>query len=361
MQMRILFSVLFVVPLFLSAQRDSLDIKIGQMLIMGLDNFQRLDPSEPMFLDIRDGLVGNVILYAKHIDKENPESSLRAITNHIQELAPIPLFIGIDEEGGRVNRLKPAYGFPRTLSAQRLGFIHKQDCTQYYARQSAETMARLGINMNFAPSLDVNVNPQNPVIGGVERSYSENEAIVAQHGAWMIAAQKEWGIVNVVKHFPGHGSSTTDSHYGMADVSDSWQSRELYPFQKLIQSNQAQAIMTAHIVNAQLDENKLPATLSKRMVHDLLRSQWGYDGVVISDDMQMHAISKFFGLEEAIIMAINAGVDMIMFANNIELSSKITATELHGIIKKNVIEGRIPLERIDESFRRIMALKQANL
>jgi len=359
--MRKFLYALVLAPSLLFGQRDSLDIKIGQMIIMGLDNFNELDESEPMFLDIRDGILGNVILYSKHINQENPKSALQEITEHIQSIAPIPVFIGIDEEGGRVNRLKPKYGFPKTRSAQKLGEINQKDSTTAYASSSAKAMTAMGINMNFAPTLDVNVNPQNPVIGRVGRSYSEDETEVARHGLWMIQAQQRQGIVNVVKHFPGHGSSSTDSHLGMADVSDTWQRRELDPFKKLIEKGEVDALMTAHIVNAKRDPSRKPATLSKKIIAGLLREQIGYDGVVISDDMQMHAISKHYGFEEAIVLSINAGVDMVMFANNIELSDRVSPQQIHNLIKMNVIEGKIPLQRIEDSYRRIKNLKKDRL
>ena len=341
------------------AQRDSLDIKIGQMIIMGLDNFNQLDTSEPMLADIRNGTLGNVIIYGKHINKKRPTKSLKEITTYIQEIADIPVFIGIDEEGGKVNRLKTRYGFSETRSAQYLGAMDNEDSTRYFAAASGRTMRSLGINMNFAPDLDVNVNPRNPVIGSKERSYSSDPKLVSKHAEFVVQEQSKTDVVNVLKHFPGHGSSTTDTHLGIADVSDSWKFEELFPYKDLMDRNLTPAIMTAHIVNKRLDDSSKPATLSKRIITDLLRGFMGYQGLVISDDMQMHAISKHFGFEEAIILSINAGVDMLMFANNTDLAQRTSPDQLHDMIKRNVILGKIPFNRIDESFQRIMKAKNS--
>lgn len=354
--MRRFFLLLFL-PLFSHAQPDSLDIKIGQMIIMGLDNFNKLDKSEPMLKDIELGILGNVIVYTKHINKKKSTESLKKITDHIQSIAKIPVFIGIDEEGGKVNRLKPRYGFNETRSAQYLGDLDDRDSTRYYARTSAESMTSVGVNMNFAPNLDVNINPKNPVIGSKERSYSSDHSMVSTHAGLMLAEQNNKGIVNVLKHFPGHGSSDSDTHLGIADVTNSWRPEELFPYKRLMDSGEVKAIMTAHIVNKKLDS--IPATLSKTIITDLLRNFMGYDGLVLSDDMQMHAISKHFGFEEAIVLSINAGVDMLMFANNTELADKVTPYQIHDMIKRNVILGNIPFSRINESFERIMKVKKS--
>ena len=346
------------VPNLSLAQKDSLDIKIGQMLMMGLDDFTKLDKSQPMFRSIENGMLGNVILFEKHINKQGSAKNLAKITSYIQEIAPTPVLISIDEEGGRVNRLKPKYGFPITVSAQCLGDLDNVDSTRFYTARSARTMSDLGINMNIAPNVDVNINQDNPVIGSKERSYSEDYQKVTMHADAMVDAQSKQGIINVLKHFPGHGSSASDTHLGIADVSASWKWEELFPYRSLIDSGKIQAIMTAHIVNERLDESRTPATLSRKIMTGLLREFMGFNGVIISDDMQMHAISKYYGFEEAIILSINAGVDILAFANNTKLTEKITLSCIHRIVKKNVLLGNILEDRIDQSYRRIMDLKK---
>jgi len=355
--MRNWFLFIFLLPALASAQQDSLDIKIGQMIIMGLDNFNELKKGEPMFDEIKQGILGNVIIYGKHINKKNPAKSLQEITQHIQKIAPIQAFIGIDEEGGKVNRLKPEFGFPKTRSAQYLGTLDREDSTRYYARTVAGNLRELGINMNFAPNVDLNLNPANPIIGMKERSYSGDMRLVTKQAGWVIDEQKKAGVINVLKHFPGHGSSASDTHLGIADVSDSWKIQELYPYKELIAQNKVQAVMTAHIVNQRLDTTRVPATLSREIITGLLREFLGFKGVIMSDDMQMHAISKHFGFEDALVLSINAGVDLVMIANNTELTEQYTATQINAIIKAKVLDGTIPQARIDESYKRIMRLK----
>lgn len=355
--MRNWFLCVCLLPALASAQQDSLDIKIGQMIIMGLDDFNKLERNQPMFDEIRQGLLGNVIIYGKHINKKNPQEELKDITRHIQKIAPIPVIIGIDEEGGKVNRLKPEFGFPKTRSAHYLGKVDKEDSTRFYARAVGRNLTDLGINMNFAPNVDLNLNPANPIIGMKERSFSGDMKRVTKHAAWVLDEQRKAGVINVLKHFPGHGSSASDTHLGMADVTDAWKIQELYPYKELIAQDKVRAVMTAHIVNERLDSTRVPATLSREIITGLLRDFLGFTGVIISDDMLMHAISRHFGFEEALVRSINAGVDMVMIANNTELTERYTATQINALIKANVQNGTIPEARIDESYKRIMWLK----
>ena len=340
-------------------EKDSLDIMIGQMIMVGLGDFSELNKKEPVFEAIRTGKVGGVILFEKNLDSRNTSEKLRTIIDYAQSQADIPLLVSIDEEGGRVNRLKTRYGFPRTVTAQYLGELNNPDSTFFYAKQTAATLYRLGINMNFAPSVDVNLNPENPVIGKIGRSYSKDYLSVARHAAKVVEAHDLFGIATVLKHFPGHGSSRNDTHLGVADVSSSWQFEELYPYKILLDSGKVRAIMTAHIVNAALDNQKLPSTLSDKVIDGILRTFMGFDGVVVSDDMQMQAISTEFGLEEAVRRAILAGVDILLFANNVPDYELSTADQIHSIVRNLVENGDISNERITQSYNRIINLKSS--
>lgn len=340
-------------------EQDSLDIMIGQMIMIGLGDFNKLEKKAPVFEAVRSGKAGGIILFEKNLAPKKTSENLRAILDYAQSQATIPLFVSIDEEGGRVNRLKTKYGFPKTVTAQYLGDLDNPDSTAFYARKTAATLRKLGINMNFAPSVDVNINPNNPVIGKIGRSYSSDYQKVIRHAEQVIEAHELYGVVTVLKHFPGHGSSKNDSHLGMADVSNTWRFEELYPYKALIDSGTVRAVMTAHIVNATTDESKLPSTLSKKAISGVLRGFLGYDGVVVTDDMQMKAISAEYGLEEAIKMSIQAGVDILLFANNVPDYDMVTADQLHSIIKKFVESGEISPERIRQSYDRIQALKSS--
>lgn len=343
-----------------TAKEDSvsLGVMVGQMIITGIGDFSSISKKEEILSEIEKGNVGGVVLFAKNINAKNPKKELIRTIKTLQSKSKFPLFVSIDEEGGRVNRLKPKYGFPKTVSAQYLGEIDNVDSTYFYANQTAETLKELGINLNLAPNVDVNVNPKNPVIGGAQRSYSPDEMIVAKHAAQVVKAHRNINVLTTLKHFPGHGSSHADTHLGIADVSDYWQFKELMPYKYLIDSGLVDGIMTAHIINEHLDENKLPATLSPSIINNILRKIFGYNGVVFSDDMQMHAISKHYGFEEGIKMAIEAGVDMLMFANMVEKEERRTPSEVHSIIMNLVRSGEISSERIKESYDRVMTLKQ---
>lgn len=336
----------------------SLEVMIGQMIITGIGDFSYITEEERILAEIEKGYLGGVVLFEKNINKNSPKKQLKRTIDSLQSRSAIPLFVTIDEEGGRVNRLKPKYGFPQTAYAQDLGKLDNLDSTAFYAGSTARLLAELGINVNLAPNVDVNVNPQNPVIGAMGRSYSADESKVAQQAAQVVKTHREYGVLTVLKHFPGHGSSHADTHLGIADVSEYWQFKELMPYKILLDSGLVDAIMTAHIVNGHLDENKLPATLSPFIVNNILRNVLGYNGVVFSDDMQMHAISHQYGFEQSIKMAIKAGVDMLMFANMVEEDERKTPTQIHATILKLVTSGEISEERIKASYDRIMALKR---
>lgn len=356
-QLLIIVAVCMSPASLLASQQDSLDFMIGQMIVIGLEERQSVNEADPLLQEIAAGKAGGVILFEKNLSKTNTAESLKKLTSALQQAAPTPLWIAIDEEGGRVNRLKPRYGFVETKTAEALGKLASPDSTYAQAEKMAAQLAELGINVNFAPSVDVAVNPANPVIVKLGRSFSSNPDSVAMHAAAFIKAHQEAGIVTSVKHFPGHGSSSKDTHSSMADVSRSWLFDEIRPFKLLINSGRLDAVMSAHIVNAHLDPDSLPATLSRKIIQNILRDFIGFEGVVFSDDMQMHAISKHFGMEEAVELAINAGVDVLLVCNNVGQTERYSATAIHNMIRSKVEAGQIPEERIRQAYNRIMKLK----
>ncbi|UII22170.1 glycoside hydrolase family 3 protein [Fulvivirga ligni] len=339
---------------------DSLDFKIGQMLLVGYPG-KEISPDDATIKDIKEGKVGGIILFEKNISPTNSYIKLKQLTWTLQKEAPLPLFMAIDQEGGRVNRLKEKYGFPKTVSAAYLGQVANMDSTRFYAEMTASTLAGLGFNVNFAPVVDLAINKNNPVIAKIDRSYSENPDSVAMQAEQVIEAHRKFNIVTVLKHFPGHGSSHSDTHLGIADVTEYWQAKEVSPYSTLIKDGEIDAVMTAHIVNKKLDKKGLPGTLSKSIVTGLLRDSLNYDGVVFSDDMQMHAITKHYGLEKSIKLSIQAGVDVLIFSNNIQGSENRTVDTVHDIIMKLIKSGDLTEARIDESYRRILKLKRERI
>lgn len=361
----ILYLFLFSAPAVYGAQPgvdDSLDIMIGQMLMIGFRGTAVSDTS-PVLRHIRETHVGGVVLFDYDVERKsgvrNIESpaQLRRLTASLQAAARIPLFIAIDQEGGRVARLKPKHGFPPTISQQMLGDLNSADSTSAAARSMAAVLRGCGITVNFSPVLDLNTNPANPVIGGLGRSFGADPALVAKHGRIMAAEYRAAGIRSAIKHFPGHGSSRSDSHEGFVDVSGTWAHVELAPFADLIRARACDMVMTAHIFNRNWDA-QYPATLSRSVITGLLRDSLKFDGVVISDDMQMRAITASYGLETAITRAIDAGVDILLFGNNAGTYDESIAPRAAAIIHDRVARGLVTRSRIIQSYRRIMALKQ---
>lgn len=352
---RLLFCVLSLACLSGMAQApDLLDIKIGQMILIGMPKAE----VDPLVLDeVKKGKVGALIFFEKNIpNKPNAFASVKSMTWTYQKAASIPLFICIDQEGGKVNRLKEKYGFTKSVTAAALGKSKSLDSVRFYADAMAATLAGLGFNVNFAPCVDLAIT-QNTVIYKPERAYSANEDTVAMMAKEVVKMHRKYGVLTSLKHFPGHGSSKEDTHFGVADVTTTWNERELKPYKTLLDSGYVDAVMTSHIVNKNLDAKGYPGTLSQDILDGILRKRLGFNGVVFSDDMQMHAISKNFGLEESIRLAINAGVDVMCFSNNIAGSDERTVDKVHAIIKKLVQSGQVTPARIDESFQRILQLK----
>lgn len=336
--------------------------KIGQMLIVGFRGTKIAD-NYAIGGQIKNLNLGGVILF----DYDNPsKSSPRNITgpaqtkeliSGLQSFSDIPLFVSVDAEGGLINRLKTKYGFADFPSAQDLGEKNDLNLTEQTADELGRELKGLGFNVNFAPDVDVNVNPDNPVIGGLERSFSGDPDEVASQAIAFIKGLHSNNIISAIKHFPGHGSSQNDSHLGLVDVTKTYQQKELLPFQKIIEQNQADMVMTAHIINTSIDPD-YPATLSPLFLQNILRKQLGYKGVIVSDDMQMGAIAKNYGFEDAFIRSINASCDLLILSNNNNSYDENIASKAIDVIFEAAKDGRITAETINNSYNRILDLKK---
>ena len=337
------------------SQRVTLEEQIGQMIMIGLpDNI--VDTNSIFYKDIRNGKVGGITMYERHLTSTNAAENLKRLINTYQSASPTPLFVSITQEGGQVNRLKTKYGFPAMPSAEYIGRIDNLDTTRYYADNTAYTLSRLGININFAPVLDI-YSATNPVLGSRERTYSDNTDKIIKHAKQVILSHNYFNINTVVKHFPGHGSSTEDSHLGVTDVSKTWKKEELKPYKELIKMGLVKGVMTAHIVNTNLDNSKRPATLSKKVITGLLLKKLKFKGVIFSDDMHMKAISAEYSLKETIDMSINAGVDVMLFSGNTFGKTPTSASDIINIVFELIKENRVSEKDINDSYRRIMKMK----
>jgi beta-N-acetylhexosaminidase len=263
------------------------------------------------------------------------------------------LIVSIDQEGGKVTRLSPAHGYPPVASQAAIG-TKGDTAVKAWADGIADTLLSAGIDLNFAPVVDLNVNPSNPAIGALDRSFSANPAVVSRDAEIEVQAHRERGIRTALKHFPGLGSATTNTDFGVADVTKTWTDKELDPYRDLIGLSLVDAIMAAHVVNGQIDPHA-PASLSKATVTDLLRGQLGHQGVVVTDDLQAAAITKAFGFEDAIGLAVEAGNDLLLFANqqvyDPELPAKVIDT-----VESLVRSGRVTEAAIDRSVERVERL-----
>ncbi|PID58659.1 glycoside hydrolase family 3 [candidate division KSB3 bacterium] len=339
----------------------SLERQIGQMLLVGFRGLE-LTTHSPIFEDLHTRHLGGVILFDYDSALKSPcrniqsRDQLRALLQALSESASGPLLLSIDQEGGRVSRLKERFGFRPTVSARFLGERNSLELTTQYAGQTAGLLKDLGFNLNLAPVVDLHLNSASPAINAVERSFSRDpDTVIAHAGAW-IREHRQQGILCALKHFPGHGSADQDTHHGFVDVSNSWLAEELIPYRALIREGLADLIMTAHIFQAGLDP-KWPATLSEKIIGGLLRRELAYHGVVLSDDLQMKAISSHYSLETVIYQAINAGVDILTFGNNLTYDAQVVPKAI-AIIKDLVAQKAVSEQRIGESFQRICRLKE---
>lgn len=281
-------------------------------------------------------------------------AQLKELCAQIQAEASIPLFIALDQEGGRVARLSEKNGFTRPPSPKEMAA--ENAVGKGYA-SIARTLRECGVNMNFTPCCDVDTNPQNPIIGALGRSFSADASLVqaCAFEAWQ--AQRAEGVISCLKHFPGHGSSRGDTHLGMADISDSFSEIEFEPFGGLINQGFDEFILGAHVINGNI--SPLPASLAPEYPA-LLRS-WGFRGLIITDDLKMGAIEREFGLEEALILAVNAGNDVIASFNNLPPYDADYLPRAAEILIKAVEAKKIPEGRIAESSERVRAFKARRL
>ena len=331
----------------------SLDAMIAQMLLVGFTG-SALSPGSPVIENVRTVGIGGVVLFDAAGNIKSP-GQLKALTASLQKLARVPLLVAVDQEGGNVARLKTKYGFPASVSQQYLGRMNNPALTRRHAAATARTLAEHGINMNLAPVVDLNTNPSNPIIGAKGRSFSPEPKAVVSHALEVVRAHAERKVGCAIKHFPGHGSSKTDSHLGFVNVTATWSARELEPFDRVHRESACEALMTAHIYNAKLDE-QYPATLSHRTITGLLREEMGYDGVVMTDDMQMKAITAHYSYPKAVELAVRAGADIITVGSGM-LYGVNTAARTVAIIRDLVRSGAVPAARIEQSYERIMRLK----
>lgn len=309
---------------------------------------------------IREEHLGGVLLFDRNVDGsvQNIVSpgQLQALTATLQGLSRDLLLIAVDQEGGRVCRLKERDGFAKSVSAKALGQGDVEEAGRSVEIQ-AKTLARHGINFNLAPVVDLDLNPENPIIGRFGRSFGADPELVIRHAGVYIEAHHLQGVACCLKHFPGHGSAAADSHLGFVDSTGDWQNQELVPFARLIDDGFCDAVMTAHVINRRLDPKGMPATLSPVIIHGCLRKKLGFTGVTVSDDLQMQAITKRWGYTEAVRLAVLAGVDLLIVGNNLEQRQDALAVG-RRTIEEMLDRGEVGADYIKGCLERIAVLKK---
>lgn len=338
----------------------SLKQQIGQMLIAGFKGLE-VKRDHPIVRDIIEYNISGVILYDEDVTDPNkhwcniqtPEQT-RELINSLQDIGDNKLIISVDQEGGYVNRLKEKYGFPPCPPWSEIGSVNDIKKTKDFSENVAKTLIDTGFNLNFAPVVDVKTTGKS-YVSKLERCFHSDPKTVAEHASIFISAHKERGVATTLKHFPGLGSASADTHEGFAEITDLWTEDELLPYKMLIARIDVDLILVGHCVHRDIDPN-WPASMSTKTVNSLLRNTLGFDGVVICDDPMMGAISKNYTFETAMEMIINAGVDLLCFGNNLVYNKDIVPKAVETIY--HLVEiGKISADRIIQSFNRIHVLK----
>lgn len=326
----------------------SLEEKLGQMLIAGIQGYE---VSEGAVKLIEEHKIGGFILFGSNIKSASQLTSLVNSLKGSNRANKLPLLISVDEEGGRISRIPKS--IKNVPTSEEVGRTRDEEFANEIGKLLAEKVGAFGFNMNFAPVLDINSNPNNPVIGN--RAFGSSKEIVRDLGVQTMLGIKQKGIIPVIKHFPGHGDTSVDSHIGLPKVMHDLKrlkAFELAPFEQAIRQG-ADCVMVAHILLPSIDPDS-PATLSKTMITDILRKQLDFQGVVITDDMTMGAIVQNYEIGEAAVQSINAGSDIILVAHQEE-----NVLAVLNAVKAAVEQGSVTEEQIDSSVYRIIKLKQA--
>ena len=333
--------------------KEQIEKMISKMVVLGF-NGETVNSNDEIYKNIKAGL-GGVILFDKDPnDKQKVKNvrnkeQLNRLTSQLQAISNQKLLISIDQEGGIVQRLKSSDGFVNTPKAIDVALKGENFAKETYALL-AKDLKQSGINTDFAPVVDLAINKENKVIVTRGRSFGESSKDVIKYSSIFVDELKKQKIISVLKHFPGHGSSLGDSHLGFVDISNTWSPKELEPYKYFIQNNRVDMIMSAHVYNKNLDKD-YPATLSYEINTKLLRNKLGYEGVLISDDLQMQAISKHYDLKQTLTLAINSGVNMLLFAN--QLAKPISLKEIVNTVYSQILNKEISIEQIIKSNERI--------
>lgn len=325
---------------------------IGQHLIIGLAG-ETLSDAEKNF--IVDNNIGGVVLFGRNCKSPEQIFNLCREVQNLRHQLPhkTPLFISLDMEGGRVHRFKEP--FTQWPPLKKLGDLDAPTVSFEFAKNMGDELAAVGVNLDFAPCLDVFTNPKNTVIG--DRALSSDPQIVAKHASALVRGYLKSNIISCAKHFPGHGHTLIDSHVDLptCDLTlEHLRANELVPFNKAIRSKVGM-IMIAHILFNQIDKSQ-PATFSKIIVNDLLKKEMRFEGLVVSDDLDMGALSKYHSTAEIPVKSLLAGIDLLLYCNKPDSPKVAIASILKALESKE-----LSLEKLQSSYDRIIEFKKNHL
>ena len=339
----------------------TLDQLVGQLIIAGFRS-DKVSNNSNIVRYIKEYNLSGVILYDQDIEKNKLGSrnikspaQLKMLTDNLQSISDNPLFISIDQEGGNVNRLNSSYGFPEFPSWQHICLLDNDLITKQFAKSMSETMTSTGINLNFAPVLDLDYG-EKTYIGKLERAFSGDPKLVIEHSKIFIDTMKNDNIISCGKHFPGQGSAKGDTHNGFIDISESWSVADLLPYTELIESNHLDMIMLSHVFNNKFDP-EFPASLSHETITNSLRNDLNFKGVIICDDPSIRAISDNYDFEDMFVLMINSGIDLLCLGNNLNYDPAFIPKAVRAI-RSAIEKNRISTERINDSIDRIALLKK---
>lgn len=337
---------------------DAVRRSVGQMIIVGFFGTNNTDPRfRHIIEDLERGLIGGVLFLARNVESNlDLETMVREVKHCNCSFVPL---IAVDEEGGTIERLGERYGFQHTPSAAEVGRGNEENARNEY-KSLAQKLSDIGFNMNLAPVVDLNTNPTNPIIGSLDRSFSRDPIIVSRYAEIFIEEHHKQSILTALKHFPGHGSSSTDSHAAIADVELSWSPEELIPYQNLISAGLVDSIMVGHLANT-TKWGGVATQYGSSAINQILRIDLKFDGVVLSDDLSMDAVRlKTSSFPDVIRSAVKAGVDIIIVSRlNDEDEALDTGLYVNSALFEGIISGEIERNSVEQSEQRIKSLKNS--
>ena len=335
----------------------TLEQMAGQMILVGFEGDSADDDGvEAVTRELAEGRLGGVMYLRKNVGDLPTVREMNAL---FRSAAPdLPPFITLDQEGGAVERLTRDVGFKEIPNAASIAADNAPAAAEDIYAEMARGIAAEGFSVNFGPVADLNTNPDNQIIARFGRAFSSEPDTVIAYNEAFIRAHHAAGLITALKHFPGHGSSTADSHEGFVDITRTWEAEELEPYRVLIGEGLADMVMIGHLYHADYadDDGETPSSLSPRWIDGVLREDLGFEGVVISDDLEMGAIRDHFTLEETVTKAVRAGMDVLLFSNTANYRPGLSQ-EILAILMAEAEDDPAFAARIEQSYERIVALK----